>query len=256
MPFPDQRRATIRCVGHEHVHLIGQEGVGPVSRRGVRRRAVVVAPAKDLEVLGGVLFDGQQVRCNVLVVSVGLPQVFEQRLDDTARDVDVERVQLVTGLALPPAQRPHRVRQGIVQHAARLLDGAALGFRQLPQRVRRERLAVANRGHAETYRRLDKRMSRRAGLTVKSLQRRLPLALFPLANVAPLRLVLVGGEGPRHLAFERRHQIGYVPTKLGRRAGRQAQRSGAVRLVEVVDVAPIRRGGTAVRHGAESLENH
>ena len=187
---------------------------------------------------------------------VGLAQVFEQRPDDAAGHVDVERVQLVTRPTLPPAQRPHAVRQGIVENLPGLLKGAALGLRQLPQRLRRERFTVAHRGHAETHRRLNDRMARGLGLLVQGMKRRLPLRLFQLRDAAPLRLVFVGGEGPRHLDLERIHQIGHLPAKLGRGARRQTQRPRAVRLVEVVDVAPIGRRGAAVRDGAKSLEDH
>ena len=159
--------------------------------------------------------------------------------DGQSRGLAVQFLDLVARLH-PPARDPlDDLLQFLLQFLDRVLDLLALLQRQLFVFLRSDHLAAAHRRHGIA--------ARRAHQLNAALQR--PIRQFLEGAVVPLLgllfdfldavLVLLQLQRGGNRGLEFLHQLRHVTLQLGAQAGRQAERPGLVRLLEVVDVAPV-----------------
>ena len=192
-----------------------------------------------LRVFDHVFFQGVEIRQHVRQVGIVLAQLRQQMADGQARGLAVQFLDLVAGLQ-PPARDPlDDLLQFLLQFLDRVLDLPTLLPGQLFVFLRPDHLPAADRRHGIAARcadQLNAALQRPIREFLEGPVVSLLGLLFDFLNAVLVLFQLQrGGNG----GLEFFHQMRHVTLQLGSQTGRQAERPGLVRLLEVVDVAPV-----------------
>ena len=173
--------------------------------------------------------------------------VVDQMADGEQRDVAIERAHALVRLAIDLAERPHELRDLLLDVVLRGVELVPGRLRQLLELVGSDGVAVDERNHHDTRRRqLDRDVL--ACRIVADPRQDLLAALLEVGHrrVAPLA-VAVALERARDLLARRLDEGLHRPRELARATARQARGDRSARLVEVEQVDPV--GGSRAACG-------
>ena len=176
--------------------------------------------------------------------------------DRKAGGFAIERLHGIAVLALPQRHLAHDRLEVGLDGFHLVLDALALGRRQLIEQFRRQHLAVARRGEGEAHRRAHQGDVLAFGAALERAEGGFALLLELLLDGLAPRPVFVALEGRR----QRGAQFVDEPLHRGREPGaaarRQLQAAGLLRIVEIVDVAPVGRRRLLFRPLPQQIFDH
>ncbi len=137
-----------------------------------------------------------------------------------------------------------------------VLDALALGRRQLVEQFRRQHLAVARRGEGQTHRRAQQRDVLAFGTALQGAEGLFAALLELLLDRLAPRPVFVALEGRRQGGAQFLDEPLHRRREPGAAARRQPQTPGLLRVVEIVDVAPVGRRRLGFRPVPQQVFDH
>lgn len=252
----DDRRALRPGMLDDDIDLIAaqQRQLDAGRFRPLARRPFGTAGGDEiLGMLEDVALDLAEIADHLDKIREGVARVVQEVADDYGGRVAVELTHGVAQLALPFGNVPHRRLELGLQRLDVGADPFAFRRRLALEDVRSDHFALMHRRQRQPHRRADERDALGLGLVLKRAERLLVAMLeLLLDDLAPRAIVLpLEGcrQGHAQLACQPLHR---VPERHGA-AGGKAQRPRAMRIGEVVDVAPIVGGGLACRLALQKL---
>ena len=234
------RHPVSATVIDQHVYHVTPEGRGlRGSGAGHGRR---FAPGEEIvDVVDHVLLDSLQVGRQALHAGVTLLDLRNVVAHCDQRHFPVELFQFLPLLAAPVHDVAYDVAEFFLQLDDDALDARLLLFRQLCIFLRADDFAALERRERETGGRAQQADLLCGGLRPQLVEDAL-VALGELGLDLPrARAVLVAVEHRRNRGAQLLHELLHVVTQRRSFPGRQCQREGAIRFVEVVDVCPVAR---------------
>ncbi len=193
-----------------------------------------------IQVLDHVLLHRLEVVHDVRQLGILLAQFIDQVAHGKHRYLAVQFLHLLPGLAFPMPHLDHGLLKLLLEGGYILLESFALLLRQFLKLVGADDLAFAQGGEGQSGRRADQRDA----LFLRPL---LHLAESPLLSFLefflgflPARAVILALEGGRDCSQQFLHQPLHIAAQTDCLTRREPQGARSVRLIEVVDVAPVR----------------
>ena len=156
-------------------------------------------------------------------------------------ELGVDRFHALGAFVLPAVDRLDHAFQSVVQLLDHSLGLILAGARQIVELRGRKQLALAHRADGVAAGRADHHHVPRARCFVKLAEERGFALLIFLLNVADAAPVFVAAELARHADQQPFDQLFHVAPELRALTRRQLQRPRTRWVVEVIDVAPVRR---------------
>ncbi len=247
----DHRGATGGAVIDEKVHLVAGEGRLEIGDRNPHELRPLLRAAEVVAVLDDIQLHLLEVAHHLRVIGVGFPQLLDQVPHREGGDLPGERLDLLVRLPLHARHVVKALPELFLQRRNLLLQLLALRLGQLLELIRRQDLALHDRGEDEPDRRAQQGDPLAPAFLLDGSEALFLTLLELLLDHLLARPVLLGLEGPRDRGAQLLDQPLHVPPERDPASRRQAQRARLVGTGEVVDVAPV---GRRRRLGCSLLE--
>jgi len=249
----DDRRALLTTVIDQDIHLILAERqfFEPGDRRQIdlrlARRLLLTAGTEGIGILLDILLNRFQKRYHLRQIGVLFLQVVDQPADDILDDLTINLFHTLARNPLRSAHLFHHLLEFVLEHGAATQQLFALFGRHRLKCSITQRLAVENRDNHDAH---------RTGLQDKPL----PCGAFAdlteqfftpgvelMQHLIPPRRILIALERARQFCTQMRDHHMHILLQASSTTGWQTQRPRLVRVVKIVDIAPVRRRWATLR---------
>ncbi len=238
----DDRSALNIRVVHQDIHLVLLEGI----RKSPGGERVALGSlgrrAEEIPVLDDVVPHRLQVLRNAERIAVLPFHFLDESLQDELDHLTVDLLYLLFDLPIPASHLGHRLLDAPLDTLLAFRQAFLLFGAQRQDFLFTKRFAIHQRNQQDTHARHLDGETTVVGQLVELIEEPLPVLVEgPGGSLSPLAVVLALKRLP-YVRLRGLNQSSHVPLKLHRLAGIQLQCLRSVRVVEVVDVAPIGRG--------------
>ena len=254
--FGDHGGARAGLLRDQHVHLVTVEGFVRDEGQAAAHLRGLVGVLEVIDMLDHVLLHHVQMGQHGGHIGEAGADVVQGVLDGQQRVVLVELLELLGALLAPARQHLQDLAQLVLQATDGRADALLLIVGQLVEVVGRDDLAVARGDKGEAARGAQQEDLLAFGFVAQGLERGFFTLAEGVLDGLGLGAVLVAFEQPGDGAAQVVHQLGHLVAQVGAPARGEAQGLRFVRLLEVVQVAPLGRVGLGGRLACQQLLHH
>ena len=259
----DDRRAALLAVVDDDVDPIAAKPriLDIADERGRHRRASFRRYRRRrrqeiVDIFLDVALDRIEVCRDLGRLAVLVAQFLHQMGDRKPGGLAIEHLHGIAVLALPQRHIAHDRLEFALNGFHLMLNALALGHRQLVEQFRRQHLAGARRGEGKTHRAAQEGDVLGLGPPLEGAEGRFTLLLELLLDGLAPRPVFVALEGRRQSGAQLIDQPLHRGGEPGARTRRKPQIPRPLRVVEIVDIAPVGWRRLALRPVSQQVFDH
>ena len=238
----DDRGAVVRAVPDEDVHAVASErtAIGGRWAHGLRSRVRLGGQGEELRsALDHIPFDVVEVAHHRRQGGEAVAQLVDEMTDRGSDDFAVEVAQPAPHLPLPVRDLAKDLLEVALEGRDLRPDPLLVRLGQVVEVIGRQDLAVPGRCQADAERGPDERDPGGVSAPFDVREARFAVRLELRFDRLLAAAILVALEGRRDRALQLETELRHRLPKYDARRRRQPQRAGALRVGEVVDVAPV-----------------